>query len=121
MCIPTGELPIEVVLQKDVPPNSGAKIIDKAEISDVQYAFFNALEMPEDQVILNMDKAAEITKARLRLAREPLLAALDIQFQRAIEIGADTTAIVQEKQRLRDLPDLVYTCTTPEELRALHP
>ena len=53
-------------------------------------------------IVINIDKAKEITKARLRQERAPLLQAQDVAFQRALETGADTTAIVAEKQRLRD-------------------
>jgi hypothetical protein len=47
------------------------------------------------------------------------LAAQDVLFQRALESGADTTAIVAEKQRLRDVTGLVDACTTTAQLRAL--
>ena len=49
-------------------------------------------------------KAKEIHKDNIRIAREPLLAALDIEFQRALETSADTSAIVAKKQALRDAP-----------------
>jgi hypothetical protein len=70
-------------------------------------------------IIINLDKAKEITKARLRLEREPLLQAQDIAFQRALEADADTTAIVAEKQRLRDITNDVDTLTTLDELKAI--
>ena len=37
----------------------------------------------------------------------------------AQESGADTTAIVAEKQRLRDITNAVDSCTTTDELKAL--
>jgi len=70
-------------------------------------------------ITIDFDKAKEVTKARLRAERAPLLAAQDVAFQRALEAGADTTSIVAEKQRLRDVTNLVDTCTTLDELRAL--
>jgi hypothetical protein len=70
-------------------------------------------------ITINLAKAKEITKARLRAEREPLLQAQDVLFQRALESGADTTAIVTEKQRLRDVTNLVDSCTTTEQLREL--
>ena len=70
-------------------------------------------------ITININKAKELTKDRLRTEREPLLVAQDILFQRALETGADTTAIVAEKQRLRDITDSVDGCTTTAELRAL--
>ena len=70
-------------------------------------------------ITINIDKAKEITKDRLRTEREPLLLAQDVLFQRALETSADTTAIVAEKQRLRDITNLADACTTTDELRAL--
>ena len=70
-------------------------------------------------ITFNFDKAKEITKNRLREEREPLLAAQDVAFQRALESGADTSAIVIEKQRLRDVTNLVDTATTLDELKGI--
>jgi len=70
-------------------------------------------------IIIDIDKAKDITKNRLRQEREPLLLAQDVAFQRALEINADTSAIVAEKQRLRDVTTLVDTANTVEELKAL--
>ncbi len=70
-------------------------------------------------ITINLEKAKEITKDRLRAERTPLLQAQDVAFQRATEIGADTSTIVAEKQRLRDITKLVDTVTTVEELKAL--
>ena len=70
-------------------------------------------------ITINIAKAKDITKQRLRAEREPLLAAQDVAFQRALESNADTAAIVAEKQRLRDITKVVDTCSTVEELKAL--
>lgn len=72
-------------------------------------------------ITINMDKAKAITKARLRIERESLLAAQDVAFQRALESSADTTAIVAEKQRLRDITKLADAATTLDELKAITP
>ena len=70
-------------------------------------------------ITVNINKAKEITKQRLRTERKPLLEAQDVAFQRALEIGADTTAIVAEKQRLRDVTKLADQAKTLDELKAL--
>jgi uncharacterized protein YdaT len=70
-------------------------------------------------ITININKAKDITKDRLRQEREPLLLAQDVAFQRALESNADTSAIVAEKQRLRDITKLVDNVTTVEELKAL--
>ena len=53
---------------------------------------------------INMAKAKEIHKNNIRVARAPKLAELDIEFQRAVETSADTSAIAAKKQALRDAP-----------------
>jgi|TARA_R100000388_G_scaffold48095_1_gene36208 hypothetical protein len=53
---------------------------------------------------IDMAKAREIHKNKIRVARKPLLEALDIEFQKAQETGASTTDIVTKKQALRDAP-----------------
>lgn len=70
-------------------------------------------------ITINLNKAKDITKDRLREERAPLLQAQDIAFQRALEEGADTTAIVAEKQRLRDITNLADQAVTLDELKAL--
>jgi hypothetical protein len=68
-------------------------------------------------IIVDINKAKDITKDRLREERKPLLEAQDVAFQRALESGADTSAIVAEKQRLRDITNQVDSMTTVEELK----
>ena len=70
-------------------------------------------------IVINLDKAKDIKKEQLRSERAPLLQAQDVAFQRALETGADTTEIVAEKQRLRDITDLADTATTLNELSLL--
>jgi hypothetical protein len=70
-------------------------------------------------ITINFDKAKAITKDRLRAERAPLLQAQDVAFQRALEANADTTAIVAEKQRLRDITQLADEATTLDELKAI--
>lgn len=70
-------------------------------------------------IVINIDKAKEITKERLRTERTPLLQEQDVAFQRALESGSDTASIVAEKQRLRDITSLADTATTLDELKAI--
>ena len=70
-------------------------------------------------ITINFDKAKEITKNKLRVEREPLLTAVDIQFQRALETDADTSDIVDEKNRLRNITSLVDECSSLDELKEL--
>lgn len=117
VCVPTGELPIQDVLFKDC--SSHAIIVDESELPNADNDFFNAWELSDGRVSVNLAKAKEITKDRLRMERALLLAAQDVAFQRALESDADTSAIVAEKQRLRDITNLVDPCETLHELRAI--
>ena len=70
-------------------------------------------------VTVSLTKAKVLTKDRLRADRKPLLEAQDVLFQRALESSADTSAIVTEKQRLRDITgDYVDDMTTTNQLKA---
>lgn len=117
-CIPTGEISIEAVMDKDVPKGKGARIVNLADLPR-DNDFYDAWEMDDTSVTVNLAKAKEITKNRLRAERKPLLEAQDVAFQRALETGADTSAIVAEKNRLRDITKLADSATTLDELRGL--
>ena len=116
VCIPTGELPIEAVQTKDTP--KGSIIMNVSDLPR-DNDFFDAFELADGVVTVSLAKATEITKKRLRAEREPLLAAQDVAFQRAQEANADTTAIVAEKNRLRNITALADAETTLEGLRAI--
>ena len=53
---------------------------------------------------IDMAKAKEIHRNQIRYSRESKLAELDVEFQKALETGANTTDIVAKKQALRDAP-----------------
>jgi hypothetical protein len=69
-------------------------------------------------ITVDITKAKAITKDRLRAERKPLLEEQDILFMKAQEDGSDTSAIVTEKQRLRDITNQVDSMTTTDELKA---
>ena len=115
--VPTGELPIEAVQQKDTP--KGSIIVNTSDLPNQYSDFFDGWELIDGKVTVSLAKAKEITKKRLRAEREPLLQAQDVAFQRALETGSDTSAIVAEKARLRDVTKLADSATTLDELRAI--
>jgi hypothetical protein len=117
VCIPTGEISIEAVLAKDCP--KGAMIVEQSSLPNQHNDFFDAWELVGGKVEVNLAKAKELTKKRLRAERAPLLQAQDVAFQRALEAGADTKAIVAEKNRLRNITALADAETTLEGLRAI--
>lgn len=69
-------------------------------------------------ITVDIEKAKELVKEKLRLDRKPLLEAQDALFMKAQESNSDTTAIVAEKQRLRDITEDVDAMTTEAQLKA---
>jgi hypothetical protein len=103
---------------------------EAAKIGVVVVGILNSADIPTDRTFRNawkddngikvdMGKAKDLTKDRLRNERKPLLEAQDVAFQRALESGASTTEIVKEKQRLRDITKQVDALTSLDELKAL--
>jgi hypothetical protein len=76
-------------------------------------------------IAINMAKAREIQRDRIRALREPLFADLDVAYQRADEIGdaEAKAAIAARKQALRDATKdpAIDAAKTPEELKAAIP
>lgn len=119
VCIPTGELTVEEVQAKDVPSGKESYVVSVSALPSGDGDFFDAWELSGSTVLVNLSKARELTKQRLRFERAPLLYALDIEFQRALERGEDTSDIVAKKDKLRAVTDLVEQCTTTSQLRNL--
>ena len=69
-------------------------------------------------ISVDITKAKVITKDKLRVERKPLLEAQDVLFMQAQEAGTSTSAIVTEKNRLRDITDQVDSMTTTNQLKA---
>jgi len=68
---------------------------------------------------VSLTKAKEMTKDKLRVERKPLLEVQDIAFMKAQEAGSSTTAIVTEKNRLRNITgDYVNNMDTLDKLKA---
>lgn len=74
-------------------------------------------------IFVEMEKAKELTRDRLRAERAPLLAALDIEAMKAVEAKDDAklAEIAAEKQRLRDITKLssIERASKPEDLKAI--
>ena len=70
-------------------------------------------------IFVNIDKAKEVWKEKIRTARKPVLEKLDVDFVKAQETSSDTTSIVADKNTLRNLPEQVDTATTETEIKAV--
>lgn len=74
-------------------------------------------------ITVNMEKAREIHRNRMREARSPLFKDLDVAYMVAIERGLDTAEIVAQKQELRDVTKdpAIDAAQTTDELKAVWP
>ena len=99
---------------KDIPDGAEHKIIEDTELP-ADRVFRNAwnYELKED-----IPKSREIWKDKLRADRKPLLEQLDIDYMRSVEDGIDSTDIIAEKQRLRDITLLVDAAKTINEIKS---
>jgi hypothetical protein len=70
-------------------------------------------------ITVNIAKAKNLWKDKIRRARKSKLEALDIEFMQAQETGADTSAIIAKKKELRDYPTQVDSATTVDEIKAV--
>ena len=68
----------------------------------------------------DMESARDIFKNKVREVRTPLLEAKDVELMKALETGADTTAIAAAKNALRDAPAnaAIASASTITELKA---
>jgi len=107
---------------KDIPEGVAYEVVEDNDIPSDR-SFRNAWEhdtsIAPEKILTNISKAQAITKDRLRSERQPLLAEQDILFNRALESNASTTAIVTEKNRLRDITAQVDTMTTLAQLKGV--
>ncbi len=70
-------------------------------------------------ITVNINKAKNIWKDKIRVARKSKLEELDTEFMKAQETSADTSAIVAKKKELRDYPAKVDSATTVDEIKAV--
>lgn len=77
----------------------------------------------EGIIDIDMTKARNIWRDKIRDARQPILEQLDVEYMRALESGNDTTAIINQKQVLRGATEVpeIEQAQTPEQLKAVQP
>jgi len=116
---------LQRAMKRDIPPDAAnVHVVEVSELPQDR-AFRNAWLTDGKTVSVDMPKAREIHKNRLREMRAPKLAALDIEYQRADEAGDATAkkAVAAKKQALRDVTadPGIAAAQTPDDLKAVIP
>ena len=113
---PTGDVNDAI---KDVPTGLSYEIIEDSAIP-ADRTFRDAWVQDSKTIKTDIAKAREIHKTKIREARTPKLAELDIEFQKALETSSSTTDIVSKKQALRDAPadSAIASAKTEAQLKA---
>ena len=113
--------PIEAIENciKDVPSGLDYFIIEEDDIPKNTF-FERAWKIVDGKIEMDITRAREVHRENIRRARLGKLMELDIEFQRALETSADTTAIVAKKKALRDAPSdsAIEAAKTEAELKA---
>ena len=115
---------VQEIADKDVPDGVSYSIVEDSTIPTDQ-SFRDAwvgvgIGTTGATITEDITKAKEIHIKQIRLARASKFTDLDIEYQRATETSADTSAIVAKKQALRDAPSAsgIATATNTVELKA---
>lgn len=122
---PAPGVALELVQAKDVPADAkDVRIIDTADIPKDRI-FRNAWRLKSGKVQTDLLSARDLLREKMRVARKPLLEALDVEYMIADEADDAElkSEIAAEKQALRDVTELkaIEVATTPEELKATWP
>jgi hypothetical protein len=113
--VPTGEISIEQVVEKDVPKDTPYAVV--SSVSNIDNDYFDGYIYENGYAVADISKCKSIHLNKFREARVPKLAALDIAFMRAVEQGdaAAQAEIAAQKQALRDVTKIEL----PNDLSAI--
>jgi flagellar biosynthesis GTPase FlhF len=118
--IPTGELPIEQVLAKDVPAGVAAEIVDVSVIPSDR-TFRNAWEVSDKAIQHNMTKAKAIAHERRRAARAEEFKPLDVEATIPTKAAQAEAARQIIRDKYAAMQANMDAAQTVEELKALLP
>ena len=115
---------VQEIADKDIPDGVSYSIVEDSIIPTDQ-SFRDAwvgvgIGTTGATITEDITKAKEIHIKQIRLARASKFTDLDIEYQRATETSADTSAIVAKKQALRDAPSAsgITTAANANDLKA---
>lgn len=111
------------VIERSVPSDAvGVRIVEHTEIPSDRY-FRNAWKDTGSALTVDMPKAREVHRDRLRQIRKPKLEALDVEALRSLTNATKLAEIEAKKQALRDATAYapIDAATTPEALKLAVP
>lgn len=118
--IPTGELPIEDVLTKDVPAGIQGEIVNISAIPSDR-TFRNAWVKNGKSIGHDLDKAKGIAHEKRRAARTAEFAPLDIEATIPAKAAQAEAAREAIRQKYATMQTQMDAATTIEQLKALLP
>ena len=101
--------------------NINGDVRDASSISVPQDRTFRGAWQFGEGIETDMPKARAIQRDNLRADREPLLAALDVAYMKALETGSGAADIAAQKATLRDITSdpRIDAAANPDELKKL--
>jgi|TARA_S200002703_G_scaffold104832_1_gene90958 hypothetical protein len=99
------ELTVEEIAAKDVPAGKSYTIVEDSQVP-TDRSFRDAWALSDGSIQVEMTKAKDLMRDKIREVRKDLLASEDVTFMRAVETAdADAQAAsAARKQALRDAP-----------------
>lgn len=116
VCYPTGELPVEAVLEKDCP--SSAVVINSYDLPENQGVFFDAWELSGKSVKVNIDKAKQIGHEIRRAERSKEFAPLDIKATIPSEAAAAEAARQVIRDKYAAIQNEIDAAQSPDQIKA---
>lgn len=114
--IPSGEIPIEEVALKDVPPGVAYKIVDKSEVpSDRE--FRNAWKIKDEKVEIDLEKAKIIKKQKIASEAKVLIEELNLKIIDAKADGKNSKDLSGEKASIVSAEICVDNISTLQDLK----
>jgi len=124
LVVPTDGFTLEQVIESAVPVGVPYLVINDEDIPDGFYDFHDAVSANFDDpvnisITVDIERAKEIAKNKLREERKQLFEKNDIKLRDAMlsENKVDLKAAIDTRDRLRKAPKLVDSLSSLEELR----
>tara|TARA_S200002703_G_scaffold104561_1_gene90722 strand:+ start:568 stop:1017 length:450 start_codon:yes stop_codon:yes gene_type:complete len=99
------ELTVDEIAAKDVPAGKSYTIVEDAQVP-TDRSFRDAWALSDGSIQVDMTKAKDLMRDKIREVRKDLLASEDVEFMRAVETANAyaQAASAARKQALRDAP-----------------